>query len=207
MENENESSTPRERRQARTREAILEAAREIITETGADALSMRAIAQRIDYSPAGLYEYFGGKDEIIEAVCLEGGRELFLRMDTVDKTLPPADYLQAIGHAYIRFAVEQPDYFLLMFTSRSPVQSEDEAAQSGEDSAFGILLHAIRRGVEAGIFQQRPSFDVLTIAYAAWATVHGLAMLRATHLHGYPMEFAAGEREALANFARGLMAV
>lgn len=198
--------TPRERRQARTREAILEAAREIITEMGTDSLSMRAIAQRIDYSPAGLYEYFDGKDEIVDAVCAEGGSRLFQMMDQVDKKLPPADYLEAIGHAYIRFATEQPDYFLLMFTSRSPVGSQEEAAQSTESSAFGILLQAIRRGVEAGAFKERPGFDILTIAYAAWATVHGLAMLRITHLEGFPVDFAASEREALANFGRGLMA-
>lgn len=201
-----DSLSPRERRQTRTREAILEAARELITEVGSDALSMRAIAKRIDYSPAGLYQYFDGKDEIVEAVCVEGGHRLFLLLDQVEKDQPPADYLQAIGHAYIRFAVQQPDYFLLMFTTRSPVQSEEEVAETGMESAFGILLHAIRRGVESGLFKQRPGFDVLSMAYAAWATVHGLALLRVTHLQGFPMDFAVGEREALANFARGLMA-
>ncbi len=200
------ATSPKERRQARTREAILEAAQEIILEAGTDALSMRAIAQRIDYSPASLYEYFGGKEEIIGAVCQEGAKQLFIQMDQVDKSLPPAEYMQAIGHAYIRFAVEQPAYFLLMFTSQSPIQDAEEAAASEEGSAFGILLDSIRRGVEAGVFHQRPDFDVLTIAYAAWATVHGLAMLRATHLQGYPMDFAVGERETLANFSRGLMA-
>lgn len=199
------TTSPKERRQARTREAILEAAQEIIHEAGTDGLSMRAIAQRIDYSPAGLYEYFGGKEEIIGAVCEEGAKQLFVQMDQVDKSLPPAEYMQAIGHAYIRFAVEQPDHFLLMFTSQSPIQDAESAA-SEEGSAFGILLDSIRRGVEAGVFHPRPDFDVLTIAYAAWATVHGLAMLRATHLQDYPMDFSVGERETLANFSRGLMA-
>lgn len=200
------ATSPKERRQARTREAILEAAQEIIHEAGTDGLSMRAIAQRIDYSPAGLYEYFGGKEEIIGAVCEEGSKQLFALMDQVDKSLPPAAYLQAIGHAYIRFAVEQPDHFLLMFTSHSPIQDAEAAAASEEGSAFGILLDSIRRGVEAGVFHPRPDFDVLTIAYAAWATVHGLAMLRVTHLHSYPMDFVASEQETLANFSRGLMA-
>ncbi|NJN55580.1 MAG: helix-turn-helix transcriptional regulator, partial [Anaerolineae bacterium] len=55
--------TPRERRHLRTKDAILDAARLIIKEQGADALSIRAIAEQIDYSPAGLYEYFGSKEE------------------------------------------------------------------------------------------------------------------------------------------------
>jgi AcrR family transcriptional regulator len=200
-------TSPKERRQARTREAILDAARTIIAEKGADALSMRAIAQRIDYSPAGLYEYFDGKDGIIRAVCQDGSQQLFQLMDQVEKEQPPADYLQAIGHAYIRFAIDKPDHFLLMFTNRSPIQSEEEAEQSEEGSAFGLLVSAIRRGVEMGVFRPRPNFDVLTIAYAAWATVHGLAMLRATHLQGYPMDFAVGEWETLSNFTRGLTAM
>lgn len=207
------ATSPKERRQARTREAILEAAQEIIHEIGTDGLSMRAIAQRIDYSPAGLYEYFGSKEEIISAVCEEGSRQLFAYMDVVDKALPPADYLRAIGHAYIRFAIEQPDYFLLMFSSPSPspnaedINAEDISVQNGDSSAFGLLLDAIRRGVAEGVFQQRPGLDLLTMAYAAWATVHGLAMLRVTHLQGYPMDFDAADEEALLNFGRGLMSL
>lgn len=217
------ATSPKERRQARIREAILEAARDIIAEEGADGLSMRAIAQRIDYSPAGLYEYFGGKDDIIGAVCEEGNRQLFAYMDVVDKDLSPADYLRAIGHAYIRFAIEQPDYFLLMFSSPSQAQgaedisvedinaedtnAEDISVQNGDASAFGLLLDAIRRGVAEGVFQQRPGFDVMAMAYAAWATVHGLAMLRVTHLQGYPMDFDAADKEALLNFGRGLMSL
>ena len=60
-----EVSTPRERRAQRTRDAILEAARQIIGKDGIDGLSTRGIADAIDYSPAGLYEYFGSKEEII----------------------------------------------------------------------------------------------------------------------------------------------
>ncbi|MBX3053680.1 MAG: TetR/AcrR family transcriptional regulator [Caldilineaceae bacterium] len=199
--------SPKERRQARTREAILEAAQEIISTDGTDALSMRAIAQRIDYSPAGLYEYFGGKEEIITAVCEEGEKQLFALMDQVDKSLAPAEYLRDIGHAYIRFAMERPDHFLLMFSTPSLGQNEEEiTGKSADSSAFGILLFAIRRGVEAGIFLLRPGLDLLTMAYAAWATVHGLAMLRATHLRDFPMDFDTADRAALANFGRGLMA-
>ena len=57
-----EALTPRQRRHLRTKDAILDAARQIIATEGAEKLSMRAIAKRIDYSPAGLYEYFGSKD-------------------------------------------------------------------------------------------------------------------------------------------------
>ncbi|MCB0147914.1 MAG: TetR/AcrR family transcriptional regulator, partial [Caldilineaceae bacterium] len=82
-------STPRTKRRLRTKQAILDAARAIIVEDGLPALSMRTLADRIDYSPAGLYEYFGGKEEIVAAVCDEGQHYLFEAMDQVDKSLAP----------------------------------------------------------------------------------------------------------------------
>ena len=113
-------TAPRTKRHLRTKQAILDAARQIIAEEGPAALSMRALPDRIDYSAAGLYEYFGSKEEIIAAVSDEGHRFLFEAMSQADAALPPVDYLYEIGQAYIRFALEHPDYFLMMFTVASP---------------------------------------------------------------------------------------
>jgi hypothetical protein len=127
-------------------------------------------------------------------------------MRRADPGLPTADYLVEIGAAYIRFALENPDYFLLMFTVMPPrpagAISPAETLQG--DSSFHILLRAIRRGIDEGTFRARPGFDLMEMAYAAWGIVHGLAMLRVTSLRGYPMDFDAADREALLSFARGL---
>ena len=111
---------PRERRFQRTKQAILDAALEIIREEGPGALNMRALAERSDYSAAGLYEYFGGKDEIIAEVCEQGHERLASHMRQADASLPVVDYLYEIGIGYIRFALENPDHFLLMFTVVPP---------------------------------------------------------------------------------------
>ncbi len=197
---------PRERRFQRTRQAILDAALEIIREDGPGSLNMRALAERSDYSAAGLYEYFGGKDEIIAEVCQQGHERLASHMRLADASLPVVDYLFEIGLGYIRFALENPDHFLLMFTAVPPSSPSDfspEKLQEG-DSSFHILLDAIRRGIEEGVFVTRPGFGLMEMAYAAWVMVHGIAMLRLTSLRGYPMDFSAADREALQNFARGL---
>jgi AcrR family transcriptional regulator len=198
---------PRERRFQRTKQAILDAALEIIREEGPDALNMRALAERSDYSAAGLYEYFGGKDEIIAEVCQQGHERLASHMRQADASLPVVDYLYEIGIGYIRFALENPDYFLLMFTAVPPPgptgDFSPEKLLEG-DSSFHILLVAIQRGIEEGVFVTRSGFDLMEMAYTAWATVHGIAMLRLTSLRGYPMDFEAADREALGNFARGL---
>jgi AcrR family transcriptional regulator len=202
----------RSKRRLRTRQAILDAAREIIATEGPAALSMRTLAERIDYSPAGLYEYFASKEDIIAAVCDEGQGYLFEAMRSVDADLPPAEYLYEIGAAYIRFALEHPDYFLLMFT----VAPAPEMAQMSEEalkavlqqpgSAYGILLQAIQRGIQQGALPTRPGFGLDEMAYAAWTLVHGMAMLRITALRQYPVDLAPADHQALLNFMRGLQA-
>ena len=158
---------------------------------------MRALADRIDYSAAGLYEYFGSKEEIIAAVCDEGQRYLFDAMSAADPGLPPVDYLYQIGLAYIRFALEHPDYFLLMFTVAPPpniAEMPEEAVKRrmhAEGSAYGILVQAIQRGIDEGAFPVRPGFGLDEMAYAAWTLVHGIAMLRTTALRHYPADLDA----------------
>ncbi|HMN28167.1 MAG TPA: TetR/AcrR family transcriptional regulator [Caldilineaceae bacterium] len=202
--------SPREKRQQRTHQAILDAARQLITEKGLDGLSMRAIAERIDYSPAGLYDYFGSKEEIIAALCQQGNGRLKAYMEAVDQELSFLDYLLGIGLAYIEFAVHYPDLFVLMFTTLPTgggvALSVEQwlAGATSEDSAFIILLDAIKRGVEEGILRVRPQMGVVEMAFAAWATVHGIAMLRVTHLRPLQTDFEAISRETLLAFGKGL---
>jgi len=73
-----------------------------------------------------------------------------------------------------------------------------------EGSAFKILVSGIQRGIAEGVFLVRPGFDWLEMAYAAWATVHGIAMLRITSMQGVRYDFEAADRQTLHNFYRGL---
>ena len=197
-----EDLSPRQRRHLRTKDAILDAAREIISEGGIDSLSMRAIADRIDYSAAGLYEYFGSKDEIITAVCLQGDERLRQSMGRVDTSLPPMHYLIEIGLAYIDFATTNPDHFMLMFASglEAPAEIQDRP----EASSFDILVSAITRGVEAGVFLPRVGFGLMDMAFMAWSVVHGISVLRVTQFSQIPYDFRVADREVLKTAVYGL---
>ena len=210
------SLKPSEKRHQRTQQAILDAARQIIHEEGSNALSMRAIAQRIDYSPAGLYEYFGSKEEIIGEICQQGHHRLKSYMERVSTALPIEAYLRETGLAYIEFAVQNPDFFLLMFTTIPTLPPADEmtgeALQQtleeelmGENSAFVVLIKGIQRGVDEGVFTTQPGFGVMEMALGAWSMVHGLAMLRVTFLQGFQADFGLVERETLRAFYQGLI--
>ena len=198
-----EDLSPRQRRHLRTKDAILDAAREIISEEGVDKLSMRGIADRIDYSAAGLYEYFGGKDEIITAVCLQGDERLRQNMGKVDISLPPMEYLVEIGLAYIDFAVNNPDHFMLMFNAGLEPPAEIQESETYETS-FDILVAAITRGVEVGVFVPRDGFGVMDMAFMAWSVVHGISVLRVTQFALLPYDFSAADREVLKTAVFGL---
>lgn len=202
------SRSPRQRRQLRTREAILNAARQIINEKGPQALSMRALARRIDYSPAGLYEYFDGKDAIIDAVCAQGHDKLSAAMGRVDAALPAAQYLGAIGRAYINFAVDYPDYFLLMFTTGNPEAMTPSLSLPGDhdNGSFQILLNALQRLADEEIIPRSGPEDLLGLAYEAWSMVHGAAMLRITALRDAPLDFERWDARLLPHFLQGLRA-
>jgi AcrR family transcriptional regulator len=199
-----EDLTPRERRHERTKDAILNAARKMIREGGADAISMRKIAQEIDYSPAGLYEYFGSKDEIIGALCQIADQRLESYMKAVDLTLPLDQRLVELGLAYVRFAVQNREEFLLLFTYLSnppPPQLSDENPVPG--GAFLVLMQTIQKAMDTGFIPSDP-FDAFSTSYAAWAIVHGMAMLQVTALQSTSFPFVSVNRWALEQFVEGL---
>lgn len=191
----------REKRQSKNRQAILDAALRIITEKGPAELSMRLLADRIDYSPAALYEYFDSKEAILQAVVQEGHWQLTRALQAVDAELPPVAYLREIGLAYIRFAVGHPETYLLMFSNTPPQDTLQDMLEDG--SSYPILLHAIQRGTEAGDFYPREGFGLQAMAYAAWAQVHGIAMLRITYLRDFPIPFETVDPQALAALVQG----
>jgi AcrR family transcriptional regulator len=113
-------------RQERDREAvsrsILDAARELFVTHGYQEVSIRKIAEKIEYSPAAIYSYFPSKDDIFFALAEEGFRLLFSYGDGTAPRPPiadPIDALRAKFWRYYEFSKEHPEYFALMFLDRS----------------------------------------------------------------------------------------
>lgn len=198
-----EELSPRERRQARTREEILAAAMTLINEKGPDEFSLRGLAERVDYSPAGLYEYFDGKDDIINAVCAEGDQMLRDTLRAVPNTLPTGEYLVELGLAYIHFAEQHMEHFKLMFTYERqgpPVPYEELEF----DETYRLLLDAVQAGIDAGEISTGPSYGLDEVALGLWATAHGLAMLQMSNLRHVEYDFASANRTILERLVRVL---
>jgi AcrR family transcriptional regulator len=189
-----ELEKPRTRRNTRIKQAIIKSAVEIIHHEGLAALSIRRIADAIDYSPASIYEYYANKDAILQAVCEEGFAKLTVALNDY---LPQTDIrvaAQECGVQYVKFAVSNPDYFLLMFSMAAnqvycdPSESLD--TQLLNSPPFMVIHTHIQALIGAGYFVVTPSYGSFQIALSAWQMVHGIAMLALTMQRQGPLDYS-----------------
>lgn len=201
-------TTPRERRHQRTRQDILNMAMRIVREKGADKLSLREVARRIDYSPAGLYEYFANKDALIEAICVEADARLQTKMLAVSRHLDPMTYLEELGVAYVEFARQNPEHYIFLFSNREIEFSVNEYnvedhRKEFPDDPFLIALNAAEAAIEAGFIDPRGQ-DAFALTYQFWALVHGMSMLQVQLFKSFPVEFEKADREGIRALIRGM---
>ena len=180
----NTQKKPRQRRSVRTREAILDAARQIIMAEGVEALSMRTLAEAADYSPAALYRYFSSKEEIVEAIRQEGfalSNDLMERWFSAEG-LSPLERLAGAGRAYLDFAATHPQHYRLMFDT-SGIHPDTVAGVAG-DPEFAGLIGFVQAAVDSGELRLVGGYTPATLAFHIWITVHGIAMLRLSVFRG-----------------------
>ncbi|HSH05041.1 MAG TPA: TetR/AcrR family transcriptional regulator [Anaerolineae bacterium] len=192
----------RELRRQEVRQSILDAARTIVKKGGIENLNMRAIAKAIKYSPSGLYGYFDSKQALIEAIATQGYERLAEYLLAVEKTPQLEKYLTELGLAYVTFARENPDYYVIMFTTVPSTEAVLEIRAEG--SVFDFLLRTIEEAVNTGVFRTHPNFGVRQMTYATWAHVHGIAMLQVTFLSNPDILSDLHDRAAIEAFFRGL---
>ena len=167
-------------RQEREREAvaraILDAARELFVAEGYQNVSIRKIAEKIEYSPAAIYGYFASKDDIFLALAEEGFRILF----TPAAKAAAADPLDEIRMGFWRlyeFSKDHPEYFALMFLDRSVPRISQDWQRFGFVREMRLRFsEQIQRVIDAGLFPAGTNPDaVFRILMAA---IHGVAVLR-----------------------------
>ncbi|WP_339879605.1 TetR/AcrR family transcriptional regulator [uncultured Algoriphagus sp.] len=167
----------KEREKEELRETILKAAKSLFLERGIEKTSMRTIADKIEYSPGIIYHYFKDKNEIFHALHQEGFKALSEKMEVLSVVQDPLERIKAMGKIYVKFAMENPDMYDLMFIKDAPMchvnDSEKEEWKEGW-FAFNGLRMTIVESLEKGYF---PGHDAESLAYMVWSTVHGLVSL------------------------------
>ncbi len=187
---EHDSLNPSERRYQKNRRAILDAAMKLIARHGMDALSMRALADEVDYSPSALYKYFDDKDKILEALREESW-QMMAEFDAEHATTPQNAIEDLIngGKRIYGFARANPNHYQLMISSFSPQKLSLEDLKN--NAGFQGLFQGIAGAVAAGDMHLPPGFDVEILAFFCWFSIHGAAMIRLTMMNDASEDFDA----------------
>ena len=162
------------------RASILDAARTLFVERGIDAVSMREIAKKINYSATTLYHHFADKEALLQAVCDEDFLKLASGMHQVMQLPDLIARIQALGKGYAMFALQHPNHYRLMFmTPRTPCNPDITRIQQGntEQDAYAQLKLVVQDAFDAGLFRLEIT-DAELIAQTIWAGMHGVCSLQ-----------------------------
>lgn len=162
------------------RQSLIDAAIALITEEGISDLSLRQVARRVGVSHNAPYRHFEDKEALLAAVAEQGFQSLRVAMETARQGIPidSSQRLEAIGIAYVNFALAQPFHYRLMFGDYRCNLSKYSALAEAAQQSFMVLVNTIREGQSAGIFR---SADPVNMARVAWSLVHGQSMLALDH--------------------------
>jgi AcrR family transcriptional regulator len=165
-----------DRERLAVRQAILDAARDLFVTEGYRNVSIRKIAERIEYSPAAIYSYFPSKDDIFFALAEEGFRRLDAKVRSAPQDGDALDQMRAGWWAYYEFSKEQREFFQLMFVDRSvPQITEQWTGLAFVHQMLAFAAGGIQRCVDAGIFPSSTSAEIAM--HLIWGALTGPAVI------------------------------
>ncbi|MCC7156712.1 MAG: TetR/AcrR family transcriptional regulator [Bryobacterales bacterium] len=184
----------REKEELRSR--IIEAATELFVHEGYTSVSMRRIAEKIEYSPSTIYLYFKDKADLVTHICAETFRKLTAALDAIVSSGESAsNKLRSCLRAYIDFGLQNPNHYYVTFCVPEYQWKDVSPETEGGIYQLGIqAFQSLRDGLTA--CQRSPEFrieDVETTAQMVWTMIHGVTSLLIT----LPTQFPWVERERL----------
>ncbi len=180
--------SPSEKRYQRTREAILDAAGEILRRHGLEGLSIRSLAEAVNYSPSALYQYFENKDAILNAL----GQQGFASIDRIlarrlKGNLTNKEGILAFARGQLEFAETFPHFFLVMFADESIERRSMEDVR--DNPQFNILVDFFRKGQKEENFHLPEGYSPFEAAFHLWMTIHGISLIRLKFIRDAEVEF------------------
>jgi AcrR family transcriptional regulator len=162
----------KEREKEEMRRRIVDAAQHLYVQNGFDKLSIRAIADAIEYSPATIYLYFKDKNEVVYAIHQQAFLQLMNDFKPILSLTDPFEKLMAMGRQYIQFAIENPELFDVMFIITAPMETLEfrEDIWTEGRIAFNMLVQVVQECMNAKVFRQQ---DTEVVAMMIWSMIHG----------------------------------
>ncbi len=169
-----------EKEKAETRDQILDAARELFAAKGVEAVTMREIARKIEYTPTTIYVHFKDKEALLHEICDRDFSALAAKFVTVAKLSDPIEQLRRTGQIYARFGLQNPNHYRIMFMTPHP-EPEAELLERKKgnptEDAYAFLVQIVKAGLAQGRFRQEYT-DAEMLAQTVWAGIHGVVSLR-----------------------------
>lgn len=162
-----------------TREAIIDAAREVFTREPYESASLREIARRVGCSAPNLLNHFRDKEAIFLAICDEDFRALREEFGRVAKVRDPVERLERIGLGYVEFAMKNPHHYRFMFMTPHVVADPDAPTldrRNPDQDAYAFLRATVAEAIAAGRLRDDCD-DPDMVAQVLWSGVHGLVSL------------------------------
>ncbi|RKH16549.1 TetR/AcrR family transcriptional regulator [Corallococcus sp. CA041A] len=193
----------KERQRAELRENILRVARDMVMKEGFGALSMRKLADAVEYAPATLYLHFENRDAIARELCVRGFQELLAALEPPATVKEPVERLSRMAEAYVAFGLERPETYRLIFMEDPKLSAElFQDKQHGEGPrSFALLVRAFEDLKAAGRAPEATPAEQLAEVF--WAGLHGIISLKLTcsGFQGSPAEALA--RTLVASLVQG----
>ena len=143
----------REREKSETREKILDAARALFASEGYEGVSMRRVAEKIEYSPTAIYVHFADKEELFRELCHQDYARLAEVFQSSVISTDPIERLKQIGAIYIDFGLRYPNHYKFMFMTTHPQHEPDEVDREmmgdPEKDAYAYLNWAVQQAIDA----------------------------------------------------------
>jgi len=174
----------RAREKEELHDRILKAATTLFAEEGYASVSLRKIAERIEYAPSTIYLYFKDKDEIVTSICRQNFQLLTAALDSIlVRNLAPLEMLRACLRAYIQFGLDYPDHYVVTLCLPEPATKNDRDVHDTLSvldvglGAFKRLAEGLLGCMQAGVIR---SADVELTAQTTWMMLHGITSLLVT---------------------------
>ena len=167
----------RHRERDKTRQKILDAARQLVTERGYGGLTMRKLAARIEYSPTVIYTHFRDKETLLGELVVEGYLSLGMRIGQHATTLHPLRRLRLIAGEFVKFALENPNRYSIIANFS---QAKDRQSGSGEVEHNGhrpdfntVIFRTVCEAIH-GKFLCSHLHDAELVSQTFFAGIHGV---------------------------------
>ena len=185
----------------RRKKDIVSSALKVLRKNGLDKFSLRSVAKAAGFSPAGLYEYFKNKEDLLSAIKLRINSEMY---EYIEKRMNQSDdELISLSKAYLSYAFEHTDDYLLFFGQFISKKKSVDDLQKNR-STYDLLWEALTRLFDAKNVKAEP--QIVEIAcFGLWSFLHGQVMLRLTHLKDYQADFNQANELVIRAYLNGIV--